>query len=459
MYEKFLRVIDEKAPEICAVSDSIWDYSETAYEEFRSSECLAFALETNGFTVERRAGGIPTAFVATYGSGSPVIGIQAEFDALYGLSQEANIPFPKERPGVETGHGCGHNLFAGGSFAAALAVKDFVEKRGSGTVKFFGCPAEESGAGKVFMVKAGLYKGIDAIVSWHPTTFHMVRTRPSLAVQMVDYSFMGCAAHAGWAEMGRSALDAAELMNVGANFLREHMSPKYRIHYSFMDAGGEAPNVVQSHATVRYMIRATDNDAVRELRRRVDLCAEGAATMTETTWTSMVRSAYSNLITLETLQAVADEAMRDTPIPVPTEEEIAFGCALQATMNLKDEVKEQPLYPDCVRKPAPPVDHGGSTDTADVSWNCPTVQLHIGNWVNGTPGHTWQVVAQGKSSFAKRAMFFAGKSVAGTIMRLFDRPETLAAVQAEHAKKTKGGYICPLPDDVRPMFEEFGEEK
>ena len=455
MYEEYLKMIDEHADEICAVSDAIWDYSELSFKEFKSSALLAAELEKNGFSVERAAGGIPTCFVGTYGQGKPVIGIQAEFDALDGLSQKAGLTHPEPRPETTTGHGCGHNLFAGGSFAAALAVKAFIDARGTGTVKFFGCPAEENGAGKVFMVKAGLYKNVDAVVSWHPVSFHMVRTRPSLANIMVDYSFKGIAAHAGGsADKGRSALDAAELMNVGCNFLREHMSQKFRIHYAFLDVDGEAPNVVQSHATVRYLIRATDNDAVSELRRRVDLLAQGAATMTETTWTSMVRSAYSNLITLETLQAVADEAMRDTPIPKPTEEEIAFGRALQQTMRLTEEQKAEPLYADCVRKPAPPVDHGGSTDTADVSWNCPTVQMHIGNWVNGTPGHSWQVVSQGKSSFAKKAELYAGKCVAGTVMRLFDRPETLAAIREEHFRKTKGVYICPLPDDVKPMFTE-----
>ncbi len=452
MYERYLSAIDGQAEEVFGISDAIWDYAETAFGEYRSARMLSGALERHGFTVERGVAGIPTAFIATYGSGKPVIGIQAEFDALDGLSQEAGVPEPKPIPGKKTGHGCGHNLFAGGSFAAALAVQAFLKEHGSGTVKFFGCPAEENGAGKVFMVRAGLYKDVDAVVAWHPVTFHMVRTRPSLAVVMVDYHFSGQAAHAGWAMNGRSALDAAELMNIGVNYLREHMDPRFRIHYAFLDSGGEAPNVVQARTSVRYMIRATDNEAVNTLKKRVDKIAGGAADMTETTVTQKFYSAYSNLVTLKTLQTVADEALQDLPAPQATEEELTFARKLQEYCPLTEEQKEMPPYPEKALPPAPPVDHGGSDDTGDVSWNCPTVQFHIGCWALGTPGHSWQAVAQGKGSFAKKAMLYGGKAVAGTVMRLFDRPETLEAVKAEHWEKTKAGYVCPIPPEVMPKI-------
>ena len=240
-------------------------------------------------------------------------------------------------------------------------------------------------------------------------------------------------------------------MNVGVNFLREHMDLTSRVHYAILDAGGTSPNMVQSHAVVQYLIRAIDAEAVRELHARVDRIAQGAAMMTDTTVKIELQKGYSNLITIPTLQAVANEAMHDIPLPVPTDEELAFGKALQATMKLTKAEQAQPIYADRVLEPAPPVAHGGSTDTADVSWNCPTVQMHIGNWVVGTPGHSWQSTSQSKSSYGHRSMLYAGKAVAGTVMRLMENPELLLRAKAEHEEKTPGGYICPIPDDIKPI--------
>lgn len=455
MYESYLKQIDDVKEKAFAISDAIWDYAETAYREKRSMKILSDALEEAGFTVERGLAGIPTCFIATYGSGRPVIAIQAEYDALDGLSQEACVTAPAPVPGKETGHGCGHNLFAGGSFAAAMAVRNYLKDGHTGTLKFFGCPAEEGGAGKVFMVRAGLYDGVDAVVSWHPTVFTMVRTRPSLANVSVRYSFKGIAAHAGGSpQNGRSALDAAELMNVGANFLREHMDPAFRIHYAFLDAGGTAPNVVQARAVLLYMIRATTSAEVAELKRRVDRLAEGAAYMTETEVEIRVEQAYSDLITLSSFQKLANEALRELPYPQPTEEDLAFARALRATTPASEEkLKEEP-YELSAREPAPPKPHGGSTDTADVSWVCPTVQFHIGNWIKDTPGHSWQAVSQGKCAFAKEMMLYAGRAVAGTAMRLYERPEALREIQKEHAEKTKTGYHCPIPAEIGPNVPE-----
>lgn len=455
MYEAYLRETETNREEITGLSDEIWGYAETAYREKRSMKALADRLESHGFRVERGLADIPTCFIATYGSGKPVIAIQAEYDALDGLSQESPVTEPKEIPGKTTGHGCGHNLFAGGSFAAALAVKAYLDDGHSGTLRFYGCPAEEGGAGKVFMVRAGLYDDVDAVVSWHPTDFSMVRTRPSLANVSVKYSFKGIAAHAGGSpEKGRSALDAAELMNVGANFLREHMDPAFRIHYAFLDAGGEAPNVVQAKAVLLYLIRATDTKEVAELKRRVDRLAEGAAYMTETEVKIEVQKAYSNLITVASLQKVANEALQELAYPVPTEEDLRFAKELQKTMHLSEEKLAAPPYELGARQPIPPKPHGGSTDTADVSWIAPTVQFHIGNWVIGTPGHSWQAVSQGKGRFAKEMMLYAGKAVAGTVMRLFDRPDTLEEIRTEHREKTKSGYICPIPPEIGPNVPE-----
>ena len=326
MYEKYLQVIDGKAAEIDALSDYIWENAEPAFHEFKSSKRLADELEANGFTLTRKLIGIPTAFKATFGEGHPAFGILAEFDALEGLAQEAGVAEENPIEGKRYGHGCGHNLFAGGSFAAALAVKAFLEEKGTGSVTLFGCPAEEGGGGKAFMAREGIFNGIDAIVSWHPERFFMPRTRPSLAAISIDYSFKGIAAHAGGApEKGRSALDAVELMNVGANYLREHMHYTSRLHYAMIDSGGTAPNVVQAHASVRYMVRTVDSASLAELVSRVDKIAQGAALMTETEMSKSRRPAYSNLITNSVLQATAYKAMTDIPVPQPDENDVAFG--------------------------------------------------------------------------------------------------------------------------------------
>lgn len=451
LFERYLNIIDEKADLFCHISDSLWNEAELSFREYKASELLTGILEQEGFTVIRGVAGLPTAFTAAYGNGAPHLGILAEYDALSGMSQEACCTQKQSIPGKDTAHGCGHNLFAGGSVAAAFAMKAYIEETGKGSITLFGCPGEEGAGGKVFMAREGIFNGIDAVVSWHPECMYMVRTRPALATVEVDYAFEGIAAHAGAApHRGRSALDAVELMNVGCNFLREHMELTSRIHYAILDAGGTAPNQVQSHAVVRYLIRAVDSAGVRELHERVNRIAQGAALMTDTTVTSRVTSAFSDLITIPTLQAVADAAMRDIPLPMATEEELEFGKALQSTFSVSEAQRRLPPYATRVLTPAPPVAHGGSTDTADVSWVCPTVQMHIGTSVIGTPGHSWQNVSQNRSSYAKKAMLYAGKAVAGTLMRLLCDDDLIAKAKAEHKKKTGEGYICPLPAYVMP---------
>lgn len=450
-FEKFLSVIDDNKPQIEDISDYLWDHPETGYAEFQAVDKLCHFLESNGFTVTRNLKGIPTAFQASYGAGTPHLGILAEYDALDGMSQQACVAEKLPISGQEKSHGCGHNLFAAGSVAAALAVKAYIADTGTGCVTLFGCPAEEGGGGKVFLARDGAFSDIDAIVSWHPESMYMVRTRPALANVKVRYDFEGIASHAGAApEKGRSALDAAELMNIGINFLREHMDSSSRVHYAFLDGGGTAPNMVQSHASLLYMIRAVDAASVRDLHARIDRIAQGAALMTDTTVTSQVTSGYANLITIPTLQAVANEAMHDIAVPVPSEEELEYGRKLQQTMSLTDAQKQKGIYPEKVLDPAPPVAHGGSTDTADVSWVCPTVQMHIGTWVIGTPGHSWQSVSQSRSSYAKKATLYAGKAVAATILRLMESPELIQKAKAEHQEKTADGYVCALPADTKP---------
>lgn len=460
-YEDYLKVIDEKGSVFCGISDALWENPEIPFQEYEAAKLITKTLEDEGFTVTRGVAGMPTAFTATYGSGSPKLGILAEYDALSGMSQVGCVTEKESIPGVDAGHGCGHNLFAGGSVAAAFAVKAYIEKTGKGSITLFGCPAEEGGGGKVFMARDGIFDGIESVVSWHPEAMNMVRTRPALANVKVDYAFEGIAAHAGAApHRGRSALDAVELMNVGCNFLREHMELTSRVHYAILDAGGTAPNQVQSHAVVRYMIRAIDSEGVRDLQARIDRIAQGAALMTDTTVTSRVTSAYSSLVTIPTLQATANEALHDIPVPQATEEELAFATALQKTFKVPKEKEGLPVYANKVLDPAPPVAHGGSTDTADVSWVTPTVQLHIGTSVVGTPGHSWQSVANNRNTFAKKGMLFAGKVVAATLMRLIDDPSLVEKAKAEHKEKTGGEYICPIPADLLPDTpENLGKHK
>lgn len=451
LYESYLQTIDQNTDEICGIADTIWENPELGYQEYQAVKLLTDKLKEHGFTIQLGLAGMPTAFKATYGNSAPHMGILAEYDALSGMSQEGCIAEKKSIPGLDQAHGCGHNLFAAGSYAAALAVKSYIEETGHGSITLFGCPAEEGGAGKVFMAREGIFNHIDSIVSWHPESMYMVRTRPALANVEVKYSFEGIASHAGAnPAAGRSALDAVELMNMGCQFLREHMPMSARVHYAILDAGGTAPNMVQSHAEVLYLIRDSDAEGVRDLRARVDRIAQGAALMTDTQVSMEVKSAYSNLITIPTLQATANEAMHDIPIPVPTEEELAYGKAIQATVKLTAEQASKPTFADRVLDPAPPVAHGGSTDTADVSWNCPTVQMHIANWVVGTPGHSWQSVSQSRGTYAKKAMLYAGKAVAGTIMRLIDNPKLIEKAKEEHKEKTGTGYVCPIPADIHP---------
>jgi len=451
LYEEHLSIIDKKKEEIEKLTDALWDNPETSFEEHFACELITKKLEENGFTVTYNVSGMPTAFKATYGEGSPSLGILAEYDGLFGMSQEAGIAEKKAIDGKDKNHSCGHHLFAGGSLAAALAVKDYIEKTGKGKITLFGCPAEEGGGGKVYMARDGVFSEVESIVSWHPEKMYMVRTRPALANVRVDYTFEGIAAHAGGSpEKGRSALDAVELMNIGANFLREHMDLTSRVHYAILDAGGTAPNMVQSHAVVRYMIRATTAAAVTELKERIDRIAQGATLMTDTTVSSQVISSMADLITIPTLQATANEAMHDIPVPVATEEEIEFARKLQETMMLTDEERQKPPFATEVFDPAPPVAHGGSTDTADVSWNCPTVQMHIATWAIGTPGHSWHAEAQGKGTYAKKAMIYAGKCVAATILRLMENPELIKKAQEEHKQKIGKGYVCGLPKDLKP---------
>ena len=448
---EFLSVIDAKKDEIVKLADTIWESAEIAFKEYKSFEALTSYLRENGFRIEDNIGGLPTAFIASYGSGHPEIGFIAEFDAISDLSQVAQVPVQKKDPARRHGHACGHHIYGGNAVAAALAVQAYLKKTGKqGTVKVLGCPGEEGGSGKAFMARTGVFRSLDAAMGAHPEAMWAVRTRPSLACCNILYKFDGRASHAGAKpHLGRSALDAVELMNVAVNFLREHIPGDNRVHYAITDAGGDAPNVVQPHAEVMYMMRAKDNADLNALCKRVHKCAEGAALATETTFTSDFHSASSNLITIPTLQKNLYKAMAALKLPEPDETDLAFARELIKTMV--DRPADLPLYPTELL-PLPDVisPHFGSTDTGDVSWNCPTVQMHVGCWVPGTPTHGWQAVAQGKNGFARRAMLYAGKALALAAVQLIEDPELLAQAKREHLAKTGGVYEPAMPADVMP---------
>lgn len=475
MKKAALAVIDEKADLCTGISDKIWEKPELSLKEFYATEVYVQALKDEGFTVTENLGGIATAFSGSYGSGKPVIGILAEYDALSGLGQvsEATEKMPlTENEGA--GHGCGHNLLGGGAFAAALAVKAYLQQTGKpGTVVFYGCPGEEGGAGKAYLAREGMWKALDAALTWHPSTTNEISTGTCNSCIQVLYKFKGVSAHAaGNPHMGRSALDAVEIMNMGVQFLREHMTPDCRIHYAITNAGGVSPNVVQSEASVLYMTRSTKVAETVALQKRVDEIARGAAIMTETTYDRVFIDGTAETLPNEVLETLAYQNFEELGVPSYTEEEIAFaakikesyppvtqlpGYAAKHSAAAKKFVKEQS---DNLQKPMfdflLPMYSGddfspGSTDVGDVSWLTPTVQVHVACWPSGAPGHSWQVVTCGKSGIAHKGLLHAGKVIAATAIDLFENPELLKKAQAEFAERSEDGYVCPIEPDAVPI--------
>ncbi|MCA0344687.1 M20 family metallopeptidase [Shinella sp. DD12] len=457
-------LVEAKRAVFFDLSDRVWDTPETNYAEHAAAEAHAAVLDAEGFRVARGMAGMPTAVMGEAGQGGPVIAILGEFDALPGLSQVAGLA--EERPLVAggNGHGCGHNLLGAGALMAATAVKDYLAAHGlAGRVRYYGCPAEEGGSSKGFMVRAGLFDDVDIAISWHPAPFAGVNNPVSLACNEIDFHFSGRAAHASATpHLGRSALDAVELMNVGVNYLREHMPSSARIHYAITDAGGHAPNVVQARASVRHLVRARSLPELHALSARVRAVAEGAAMMTGTTVTSQIVSGDANLVgntPLETLMHrhlerlgppafdAADRATAEAFQKTFTAEDIAsaferFGLKLRRGVALCDTI-------------FPPESGAGtlvgSTDVGTVSWVVPTVQMRGATYAIGTPGHSWQLVAQGKLPAAHRGMEHAAKVMAATALDLIADPALIAAAKADHAARLDGTpFVNPIPDDVDP---------
>jgi aminobenzoyl-glutamate utilization protein B len=390
---------------------------------------LIDVLERHGFSIEKEPGNIETAFVATFGNSEPTIGILAEYDVLSGMSQKANTTEREEIAPNGNGHGCGHNLFAGAALGAALAVTDYLAAtRTPGTVKFFGCPGEKGRSGKAFMAREGVFAGLDAALAWHTMGINAIFDMSMLANFQVLYKFKGIASHAAAVpHMGRSALDAVELMNVGVNFLREHIIQEVRIHYAITNTGGFSPNVVQPRADVLYLIRAPKTPQVEHLYERVNKVAQGAAMMTETELEIEFIKACVNVVPNKTLSKVLHANFKEQELPVYTRDEEQFAADIVRDIrqdhaelnrylspypeelsacrerlcakNLCDEIL--PFHPDM-----PDILLSGSSDVGDVSWNVPTGQIVTACYAMDTPEHSWQLVSQGRMSIGHQGILF-----------------------------------------------------
>jgi aminobenzoyl-glutamate utilization protein B len=417
----------------------IWSWAEPGYQEKRSAALLAEMLQQSGFEVERGVAGIPTAFVATLGEGRPIIGLLGEYDALPGLSQTAN-PVRQPRADASYGHGCGHHLFGVASASAAIALAEQI-KAGAlrGTVRFYGCPAEEGGAAKVFMTREGLFNDCDAVLHWHPGSTNAAGDSSNLSRIAAKFRFYGTSAHAsGSPEQGRSALDAVELTNFAAQLLREHTPESTRIHY-VITAGGDAPNVVPEFAEVYYYVRHPKSATVRELYRRLELCAQAGALATETRLEIDYLGGTLELLPNDTLAQVTLQNLTVLNDLKYSPDEIAFATRLQATMpepKPLESIQEVTHRRGNVTK--------GSTDVGDVSWVVPTTGFSTACWVPGTPGHSWQAVACGGTTIARQGMDLAARVLAATACDLYTQPDLLAKARAEHQQRLATQKYEPL---------------
>ena len=463
------RLVEAKREDFTTLSDRVWGMPETCYTEHRSvAEHLA-ELKRQGFATTENLADIPTAVMGEAGEGGPVIAFLGEYDALPGLSQEAGIAERRPMPGSSNGHGCGHNLLGSAALLAATAVKDYLaEHRLPGRVRYYGCPAEEGGAAKAFMVRAGAFADVDLAITWHPNAFLEVAEALSLANTRIDFAFRGRASHAAAApHLGRSALDAVELMNVGVNYMREHMPSDARIHYALIDGGGIAPNVVQANARVRYSVRAPELPDMLALLERVKDCARGAALMTGTEVDIHVLSAVSNLLANAPLEsAMFDVIQRLGPVPWDDAER-AYARDIQGTLAPEDlqtafrrvgvAPTASPLHDGIVPRDTKRVQMIGSTDVGDVSWVVPTVQAHAPVYAIGTPGHSWQLTAQGKSPAAHKGMLHVAKIMAGTAVEALADPGLIERAKADLAVRTGATpYRSPLPEGAVPPIAAMG---
>jgi len=440
--------VEANAADYGTIAQKIWDLAEVGYQETESSGLLQSQLSAAGFEVDADVAGMPTAFVASWGEGSPVIGVLAEFDALPGITQ-GRSPEPMPLLTRRAGHACGHHLFGAGSVAAALAVKDWLASSGTpGTIRVYGTPAEEGGAGKVYMVRGGLFGDVDAVLHWHPSGTNSASPSSSLANKSAKFRFRGVSAHAAGApDEGRSALDGVEAMNHMVNMLREHVPQETRIHY-VITAGGSAPNVVPNFAEVYYYVRNPDSENARAIFERVVLAAEGAALGTGTEMDYEVIHGIYAMLPNEALQRRAHKNLTKVGGVTYDDAERAFADTISTSL-----INPRPLESAAEVEAYAPRVGGGSTDVADVSWVVPTVGITTATWVPGTPAHSWQAIAAGGMSIGEKGMVVAAKTLAMTAVDLFTDPELRSAARAEYAERVGPDfeYVSLVGDRPPPL--------
>jgi aminobenzoyl-glutamate utilization protein B len=449
--QQLIEIVNERADKDWQAALKIWEYAEPGYQEQKSSKLLSGLLEEAGFTLEKGVANIPTAFIATMtiGEGQPVVGFLAEFDALPGLSQEA-VPYRQKRDGNSYGHACGHHLFGVASTSAAISLAKYLQEHEiPGTVRLFGCPAEEGGSAKAFMVRAGLFEDCDAVMHWHPSNVNSAGDRSTLARIAVKFRFHGKAAHAAGApEQGRSALDAVDVTNYAAELMREHTPEGTRIHH-VVTSGGEAPNVVPEFAEVYYYVRHPESQVVKDLYRRLELCAKAGALATETKLEINNEGGILEIFPNNTLAQVTMQNLKLLNDLKYSEEELKFAVKLQETLlepHPLDEIEQVIDKSGTVSK--------GSTDVGDVSWVVPTTGFTTACWVPGTPAHSWQAVACGGTSIARKGMNLATKVLATSGLDLFTTEGLIEQAQAEHTERLGDRqYESLLKPDQKPPLD------
>lgn len=470
-----LKKLEEKKDFLFNLSQTIWSHPELQFKEKIAAETYANALEKEGFRVSGNIAGMPTALIGEFGNGKPIIGILGEYDALSNLSQIGCIAEKQKMDGQENGHGCGHNLLGMGSLAAAFMIKDYLQaNKMSGTVRFYGCPAEEGGGGKCYMVRSGCFDDVDLTLTWHPDNMNYIVPTKLLAIISGKFKFKGMEAHASMSpDLGRSALDAAELMNVGANFLREHINGNARIHYAFLNDGGPYPNVVQSEAELYYTVRAPKLSQAKEIYDRLVKVAKGAAMMTETTVEQKITAAMAETLTNITLEKILHKNFEELGgVPID-EKDIEFAQNIRKKMTANDlvydvnrlELYHGEGYADKVRPhiegkainnyvypyKEPEKVFFGSSDVGDVSQIAPCAQLSTACYAQGTPNHTWMVVSQAAAPLANKAALHAGKIMGATAIDFIEHPELIAEAKKEFEHRTQGKkYVSLLPEDCKP---------
>jgi aminobenzoyl-glutamate utilization protein B len=448
-HQEILTSLDKEADRYANIALTIWDYAEMGYQEEKSSALLQKTLAEEGFIIKKAVAGIPTAFIAEYNNGGPVIAILGEYDALPGLSQKA-LAY-KVSNGKRAGHACGHHLFGTASAAAAISLKNYVKKNKiKGTVRFYGCPAEEGGSGKVYMTRAGLFNDVDVALHWHAGSGNSANPRPALANKSAKFRFYGRSAHAAAApQEGRSALDAVEAMNYMTNLMREHMETSSRIHY-VITRGGEAPNVVPDFAEVYYYSRHPKRNEVIKLFDRIVKAAEGAAMGTGTTMDFEMIGGTHDLLYVPSLQKRVHKNFQTIGGYDYSSKEMAFAKEISNTLG-------KPLNMEYVNGIEPydiNAKAGGSTDVGDVSYTVPTAGLRAATWVPGTPAHSWQAVAAGGTSIGSKGLMIAAKALTLTGMQLFDDPAIIETTKKEFLQiRGENFQYIPLLGDREPALD------